>query len=137
MPSGVEPASRSAEASTPGDLAAVRRHVFDASELARLDGERAGGLAVAVNEIVTNAIRHGVPPATITIRLTSSALLVAVHDHGTRFRAPEVYAQHRRAERPGLERTSGRGLWLAAQLCDRLDLDTGADGTTVTLVMNL
>jgi anti-sigma regulatory factor (Ser/Thr protein kinase) len=140
VPPSVDPASQSvtAEASTPNDLTTVRQRLAEMCDLMGLDGDRTAALAVAVNEIITNALTHGVPPATITMSLKNSALLVAVHDRGTtQFGHPDIDARLREAGPPGPKQLNGRGLWLAAHLCDRVDAQTIADGTTVTLVVNL
>jgi anti-sigma regulatory factor (Ser/Thr protein kinase) len=136
----ISPANQSVtvEANTPNDLTTVRRRVLEICDLTELDGDRTAALAVAVNEIITNALTHGVPPATVTITLTGSALFVAVRDRGTtRFGSADIGARIREAGPPGPKQLTGRGLWLAAHLCDRVDAQTNADGTTVTLVMNL
>jgi anti-sigma regulatory factor (Ser/Thr protein kinase) len=138
-PPSVDPASQrvTVEAGTPNDLITVRRRVLEICDLTGLDSDRADALAVAVNEITTNALTHGVPPATVTISLTGSALLVAVRDRGTTQFGPSNIDARLRAGPPGPKQLNGRGLWLAAHLCDRVDAQTHADGTTVTLAMNL
>jgi anti-sigma regulatory factor (Ser/Thr protein kinase) len=124
------------------DLATVRGHVVEAARQAALDPDRTAGLTVAVNEVVTNAITHGMPPATVTITLTGGAVLITVHDRGTRFAdlsAVRTATGENAAEAapPGPDHVRGRGLWLASALCDRVDIRAGAGGTTVTLTMEV
>ena len=130
------------EVSELDDLAVVRGCVAEAARQAALDPDRAVGLTVAVNEVVTNAITHGVSPATVTITRTADAVLITVRDRGTRFTdLPAVLAttggNAAAAAPPGPDRVHGRGLWLATRLCDRVDIRAGADGTTVTLMMQV
>ncbi len=100
---------------------------------AGLDPDRTGGLVVAVNEIVANAITHGQPPATITMTATGANICVAVHDLGG---GPDRDGLAD-AQLPGPQHLRGRGLWLATQLCDQVDVRSDADGTTVTLILGL
>ena len=137
---GADPAARrvTAVATTPADLAAVRRLALRVATLAGIDDDRAGELAVAISEVVTNAITHGAPPATVTMAVTEAVLLITVHDQGTiPLHHADIRTRLRQVEPPLPERLNGRGLWLAAQLCDRVDAHAGADGTTITLAMDL
>jgi anti-sigma regulatory factor (Ser/Thr protein kinase) len=144
--SGDAPARRTvtADAVTVGDLAQVRLLAKEMAVATGLDEDRAGKLTVAVNEIVTNAIVHGAPPVTVTFKPTDTAIMIHVLDRGGGFAHPAVNQTARgllsatplMAAPPSPDDVNGRGLWLASQLCDRLDVHTDAEGTTVTLVMN-
>jgi serine/threonine-protein kinase RsbW len=123
-----------ARATGPDDLASVRLLVGEAATAAGLDPARADMLIVAVNEIVTNAITHGRPPATVTITSTGAAVRVTVNDHGSGLARGDPSIRIDMSP-PGPERPSGRGLWLATRLCDRVDLHSDPGGTTITLVM--
>src|SRR5687768_10770232 len=72
-----------------GDLVSVRQLVADLSMTVGVEPDRTDGFVVAVNEIVTNALTHGLPPVTITVSSTSTAVQVAVHDQGG-FGDPDV-----------------------------------------------
>jgi anti-sigma regulatory factor (Ser/Thr protein kinase) len=121
------------EATDPNDLAKVRRSVAEVATVAGLDGDRTSRFTVAVNEIVTNALAHGVPPVTAIVSGTEGGVVVTVHDRGPGWdrdrepRAPVGPAL------PGIEEPHGRGLWLARQLCDRMEVSTDATGTTVSM----
>jgi anti-sigma regulatory factor (Ser/Thr protein kinase) len=113
------------------DLASVREIVMRAVAAAGLDPRRTHGFLVAVNEIVTNALTHGVPPAIVEVIATPTAIRVRVHDRGSTF-----------AKRDGPvpqapDQLHGRGLWMASQLTDELRVDSDTDGTTVTVTVHL
>ena len=81
---------------------------------------------VAVNEITTNAVRHGGGHGHLELWRTGSRLHCRIADHG-----PGLPAGKR--TRPDTHATNGRGLWLAQQGCDDLTISTGMQGTTITL----
>jgi len=118
-----------AEATTAEDLAVIRRHVFEVCTSAGLDHARCARLGVAANEITTNAIQHGGGHARIVIAAGVSQISVEIHDDGPGI--PVVAAQ-----RPDPAAPHGRGLWLADQLCDGMQVSSTARGTSVRLVMN-
>ena len=82
----------------------------------------------AVNEAVTNAIRHGASDEEDMIHMSivadSERLTFAVRDRGT-FVMPEVDGAETAA--------GGRGLALMASLVDEVDLHIDPGGTTVRL----
>jgi serine/threonine-protein kinase RsbW len=128
-------------ANNAGDLVSVRQLVARASIRVGVDPDRTDGFVVAVNEIVTNALTHGLPPATITISSTGTAVQVAVHDSGGFGEWDDTAVDAGRYARlaavgpvpPATDRPNGRGLWLATRLSDHLDIRTDAGGTTVTV----
>jgi anti-sigma regulatory factor (Ser/Thr protein kinase) len=134
------------QVSTPEGLGRFRLLVIRTAGAAGLDSDRTDRLTLAANEVVTNALSHGVPPATVTISTTSAAIAVAVHDRGPGF-APlpgSAGASQDHARRGGPDASSpppdpgllsGRGMWLVHHLCDLVDTRTNADGTTVTLTL--
>lgn len=83
----------------------------------------------AVNEAVTNAIKHGGPDddGTIAIRVEHAgrALICSVQDCGP-FVPPRAYAPHNLAE-------SGRGFAFMSALTDELELAVGPSATIVRL----
>jgi serine/threonine-protein kinase RsbW len=127
-----------------GDLVAVRRAVAQTAALVDLEPGRVGEFVIAVNEIVTNALIHGVPPATVTVVATETRIRVSVHDLG-RLSVADPSGQHRHVREPIAaapapptpDRPHGRGLWLAGRLTDQLHMRSGPDGTTVTLDVHL
>jgi anti-sigma regulatory factor (Ser/Thr protein kinase) len=118
-----------AEAATAEDLAMIRRHVLEICTSAGLGHDRCAQLGVAANEITTNAIQHGGGHARVVITAGIAQISVEVHDHG-----PGISAVT--AERPEPTAPHGRGLWLADQLCDGMQVSSTARGTSVRLIMN-
>lgn len=84
-------------------------------------------MAMAATEIATNALRHGDGQGQITINSDGHSVLIEITDHGSGLQNRPVDT------RPNPSQPGGRGLWLAAQLCDDLTIDTSPAGTTVRL----
>ena len=83
---------------------------------------------VAVNEITTNAVRHGGGRGALRLWRTDNHVHCQVTDHG-----PGIPADQDGLVRPSPFQLGGRGLWLARQGCESVTLDAGAGGSTVTL----
>jgi anti-sigma regulatory factor (Ser/Thr protein kinase) len=113
-------------------LAAARTFARQAAAAYGFDGDGCYEFAYAVNEAVTNAIRHGRPDERGFIRVTISAeadrLTCAVRDCGT-FIPP--------AEGPAaccdMAAEHGRGLALMRILMDEVRVHTFSGGTIVCL----
>lgn len=116
---------------TATDLDRVRQIVTRITRHAGLDPDRAARLTLAVNEVATNAIQHGGGEAGVTIRVEGRQIVIEVQDDGPGIPADVT------ASLPEPEATHGRGLWLANQLCDEVDLCTGGTGTLIRLIMAL
>jgi serine/threonine-protein kinase RsbW len=113
------------------DLAQVRRLLADTAADVGLPANRIDQLTIALNEVATNAILHGNGGATMTITSSDTEVMVEVRDHGTGLRT---------TPHPGMPhhtQIGGRGLWLAGQLCDNLDINSSTGGTTVRMAMRL
>ena len=106
----------------------VRRCADDAAAEFGFAASERYQFVFAVNEAVTNAIRHGRPAedGTIGLRIHTEgdSLICSVDDHGTFLPSPPE-------SDPLAER--GRGLTLMALLMDDVELSTTAAGTTVRL----
>ncbi len=106
-------------------LATVRHLVADLAGRAGLASDRVADLVLAVNELASNTVEHG--PGTGRFRLwTGSGVVAEISDAGGAMDAPF----------PGLtlpppEGARGRGLWLASELCDVLQVWSDADTTVV------
>jgi serine/threonine-protein kinase RsbW len=82
---------------------------------------------VAVNELLTNAVRHGGGLGRIALWSADESVVCEVSDAGRGLpdAAPE------RPVRPATTQPGGWGLWLAEELTDTFQLITGNGGTTV------
>ncbi|HET8954213.1 MAG TPA: sensor histidine kinase [Solirubrobacterales bacterium] len=110
-----------------GDLAMVRHMVGQCARFAGLDPRSNEDLVLAVCEVATNSIQHGGGKGRLHIWDEDGDLICAVHDSG-HIRDPLVGR-----ERPRPEQERGRGLWLANQLCDLVQIRSGPGGTDVRL----
>jgi len=95
--------------------------------------QEAADLLLAVNELATNAIRHGEPPVSIRLWVSSDRLVCTLTDHGPGVSDP--FAGYIWPGAHGRMPVRGMGLWVARRLCDRLDLVTTPTGFTVRLVI--
>jgi serine/threonine-protein kinase RsbW len=84
---------------------------------------------VAVNELLTNAVRHGGGTGRVTVGRAEGSVFCEVSDAGTGL-AGDLAAQQPRI-RPPANQPGGWGLWLAEELTDSLQVMTGQAGTTV------
>jgi anti-sigma regulatory factor (Ser/Thr protein kinase) len=120
-----------------GDLAEVRDAVGAAGTAAGLDAYRAKELTLAVHEIASNVVRHAGGTGRLRVWATQAgvdgpaAVVCEVADSG-RAAGPIADPMVGR-ERPATGLDSGRGLWLANQLCDLVQLRTSASGTVVRM----
>jgi anti-sigma regulatory factor (Ser/Thr protein kinase) len=108
-------------------LGVARRVVGVEARRAGLPAGRVTELVMAVNEVATNAIRHGLGPTSLSVWTGDGALICEVHDRGHH----DLTLVDR--VRPGKESDASRGLWLANHLCDLVQIRSSRDGTTVRL----
>lgn len=108
-------------------LAQVRRRLEEAAELAAIPRERVADLVLATSELAANSVAHGGGTGTFRVWRTGERLVVEVEDEGL-IEEPLVGRI-----RPTGTQLSGRGLWLANQLCDLVQIRSGVQGTAVRL----
>jgi anti-sigma regulatory factor (Ser/Thr protein kinase) len=113
-----------------GEISDLRRRVARAVRRCGLNQVAADGFIVAVNEVLTNAVRHGGGSGVLRL-WAGGAILCEVHDRGRGF-ASAPYVD--RVERPTMTASGGMGLWIAQQTTDGLTIDSDLTGTTVRLV---
>ena len=112
-------------------IAAVRRALARHLLAAGLDGQRLDDFVTAINEAMTNAVQHG--GGWGELRLWRDRELVCeIRDRGPGL-SESVSVP--RAQRPRPSATGGMGLWLAQELADSIDVDSGGDGLRVRLAM--
>jgi anti-sigma regulatory factor (Ser/Thr protein kinase) len=111
--------------------AADARHALARIGPSRIPATTLDDLLIGVSEAVSNALRHGRPPATVRIWATAGRIVVTVHDTG---RGPADHLaglvpapSHTPDHRPGL------GLWVTHQLDIGVTLRHTDHGFTVRL----
>lgn len=107
----------------------LRHSVTSCAEAAGLTGPRLDDFVVAVNELLTNAVRHGGGAGHMELWHEDGSVRCEVSDHGTGL----TTSPSSRAERPPADQPGGWGLWLAGELTDDLQLHTGPEGTVVRI----
>ena len=110
------------------DVAGARRLVRTRGAEAGLDPDVVADLALAVTEVLTNALVHGDPPALLHLYESGATWVCHVHDSGRGPMDPLVGLVP-----PGQPSDHGYGLWLARQLCAAVDVGTDGSGTHVRL----
>lgn len=111
------------------DLAMVRHLVGQCGRSARLATRRNEDFVLSVCEVATNSIQHGGGKGTLDLWDEDGELVCAVRDGG-RIEDPLVGRM-----RPRPDQACGRGLWIANQLCDLVQIRSGEAGTEVRLRM--
>ena len=112
-------------------VAAVRDYVGTIARGHGLDDHRADDLVLAAHELASNSVRHADGHGVVRVWRDDDRILCEVADHG-RIDVPLAGR-----ERPAADRLGGRGLWMANQLCDLMQIRTYADGNVVRLHQRL
>jgi anti-sigma regulatory factor (Ser/Thr protein kinase) len=115
------------------DLPVVRRRTASWARRAGMPADVADDFVIAVNEIATNAVRHGSPEATLRLWPESRTCLAEIRDQG---RWPGGAAGTGTAVRRPAEH-GGMGLEVARMVCDDLRIKATGSGTAVLLRMSL
>ena len=102
------------------------RHAL-AAELAGTGGDPdlLEDFRLAVDEMVSNAVRHGRPPVGLRLWTAADRIVCTISDGGPGW--DDAFAGYGPAHGDDLSR-GGMGLWLARQLCDHVDI-SGGHGT--------
>lgn len=102
-----------------------------------LTDQRLADLVLVAHELASNAVRHGGATATTPgrLRLWRDRHLVVcqVTDNGPGLPDPDSAGRH---EAPPAA-SNGRGLWIIRKIVDRLEITSGANGTTLSAIVNL
>jgi anti-sigma regulatory factor (Ser/Thr protein kinase) len=116
-------------APTSSSLPGLRRSV--AGTLDDLDESVVADVLLALDEAVSNAVRHGSragQPVVVTVESDGEWVEMTVRDGGPTPRLPRLPA-----EPPPVLQTGGRGLWLILQLVDEVRVQRIEDGTRLTM----
>jgi serine/threonine-protein kinase RsbW len=126
---GSEGAELIAEPFDAARITALRHEVARCAGSAGLDGNLLEDFVLAINELVTNAVRHGGGHGFLRLWLTDDRLVCEVTDKGQGI--AEGAGNGR--DRPSVHTVGGWGLWLARELSDTMRVATGPEGTTVQI----
>jgi anti-sigma regulatory factor (Ser/Thr protein kinase) len=106
---------------------AARRFVAEQADRAGLEPDAIDSVMVAVNELATNAVRHGGGSAELAVWIQQDHLVCQLRDGGS-LSDPLAGRLPVPPEAPG-----GRGLLLVNQLCDLVRVHAGPTGTTIRI----
>jgi anti-sigma regulatory factor (Ser/Thr protein kinase) len=109
------------------NLVAVRDTVAGHADALGIDGRRASELALAAHEIASNSLRHGGGRGFLRIWSEPEAMICEIRDSG-HISDPLVGR-----ELPPSGQEGGRGVWLANQLCDLVQVRSSPVGTVIRL----
>jgi serine/threonine-protein kinase RsbW len=110
-------------------VTALRHAVASAAAGCGLTDERLDDFVVAVNELLTNAVRHGGGSGHVALWRNFESVVCEVTDHGSGLPA----GRSARPARPASDEPGGWGLWLAGRLTDSFDMTTSSIGTAVRI----
>ncbi|MEU5940750.1 ATP-binding protein [Micromonospora sp. NPDC047548] len=118
-----------AEAFDQARVTQLRHSVTSCAHAAGLDGQRLDDFVLAVNELITNAVRHGGGQGWLRLWRRADELVCEVSDHGRGISAQRLGNR----SRPAPDTAGGWGLWLARELSDAMEVETSPAGTTVRI----
>ncbi|SCX60892.1 Anti-sigma regulatory factor (Ser/Thr protein kinase) [Klenkia marina] len=118
-----------------GSMRELRRALTASLADGPLHPDEAEDLVLAIDEVVSNAAEHGVPPVDVRLWVTAQRVLCAVADRGAGFDEP--LAGYGPAHGTDLS-VGGMGLWLARRAVDRMTTSPldGGDGCVVRLTID-
>ena len=121
------PADATALAFGPDDLGTVRGVVRRSCEAARLRPSAVDDVVLAAHELAANSVQHADNGGSLLVWDEPGALVLEVRDRG--------HIDDPLVGRNPLDLASehGRGIWMANQLCDLVQVRSGAHGTQVRL----
>ncbi|MEA2383875.1 MAG: hypothetical protein QOH72_3846 [Solirubrobacteraceae bacterium] len=108
-------------------VAGFRRTLVAAMAAAGMPRAAIADMALAANEVVVNAHRHGGGATEARVGRVGDRFVCELTDHGPGFDDPLA------GYLPPHDGTPGAGLWIARQATSRLEMIPGADGMTVRL----
>jgi anti-sigma regulatory factor (Ser/Thr protein kinase) len=115
---------------TDGDLLELRAYVAAVAGGLGFGRDRSGDIVLAVDEVATNSYRHGGGGGTLrTWAEDGGGLVCEIRDRG-RLSDPMVGRR-----RPPVDQIGGRGLWIANQLCDLVQVRSAGAGAVVRLYL--
>jgi anti-sigma regulatory factor (Ser/Thr protein kinase) len=115
-----------------GALVEVRKAVAGWTSATRLAPDRVSDLVVAVNELASNSVRHAGGSGTLRMWVQNGTATCEISDGGC------ITSPLAGRVEPGPGQLGGRGLWMANQVCDLVQIRSAPDiGTTVRAHMHM
>jgi len=106
------------------DLSAVRAQVSNSARAAGLDNDRSRSVTCAVAEIAANSVRHGGGAGELRTWTRPDALVCQINDRG------ELVSPMVGRRTPAPDEEDNRGLWLANQISDLVQIRSTPAGST-------
>ncbi|MEU8332626.1 ATP-binding protein [Micromonospora sp. NPDC048839] len=129
----IEPALLIADAFDQAQVTEIRHSVTSCAHACGLAGQRLDDFVLAINELITNAVRHGGGRGWLRLWHEAELLVCEVADHGHGI-SPQRLGDR---SRPTTDTAGGWGLWLARELTDDMEVVTSTAGTTVRVTTSL
>ncbi|PRY31519.1 ATP-binding protein [Pseudosporangium ferrugineum] len=107
-------------------VTALRHVVASRAAESGLRGDRLDGFVIAVNELLTNAVRHGGGLGHVAVWCVTGTVYCEVTDRGAGL--AELHT-----DRPPPGEPGGWGLYLVRELTDTFEIRTGSEGTAVRI----
>jgi anti-sigma regulatory factor (Ser/Thr protein kinase) len=112
------------------DLSGVRTFTAAQARRGGLPSNRVRDLVIAISELAANTLAHAGGPGSVICWTTRDEVVCQVQDQG------HISDPLAGKVRPAPDAAGGgRGLWLVHQVCDRVEIHSDADGTTVRVHM--
>ena len=113
------------------NLATVREFIATRARRAGLPARRVNDLVLAISELAANTLAHTSGPGTLLVWATDEDIICQVHDGG-HLSEPDPGGARPEPDALG----GGRGLWVVRQICDRVEIWVGENGTTIRAYMS-
>jgi serine/threonine-protein kinase RsbW len=114
-------------------IGVLRRKIAQVARSLGLPEDALSDFALAMQELMTNAVRHGGGWGRVRLRHQDNLLVCTTTDYGPGFTdGPALHEQM-----PAREAERGRGLFMARQLTDSMHIHNSSNGVVVTVTMNL
>ena len=113
------------------NLSEVRVLAETQARLAGLAEDRVVDFVIAVSEVAGNTVRHARSQGSMEIWCDAGEIICEIRDSGV-ITDPMVGRRP-----PTADANGGHGLWLVHQICDKVELQSNENGTTVRLHLAL
>lgn len=113
------------------NLSEVRALAEEHARKAGLPASRVVDFVIAVSEIAANTVRHARSPGFLDFWSDDAEVVCEIRDSGV------ITDPAAGRTPPAADADGGHGLWLVYQVCDRVELHSGDEGTIVRLHMSL